>query len=528
MRRSDSIPTEPFDLLVIGGGCVGTAVAMFASRAGYKTALIEKDDFGAGTTGASTELIHGGLQYLFRLKLRIVRQSNEYARRVYRSASHLCRPVPIVVPCYEKGAYSFRSLRLLMRVYESFNRRYKHAPPSRRLTADEIVAAVPGIRREGLVGGVEYYEWWIDATRLCLANAQTAAAGGAWVRNHAEVVAFEPRRDVGMRVVFQDSITAQRSEIDARVVVSAAGPWTDRIAALAGLSGGKRIRPTRGAHIFLPKLADVGLMIPFIDGRFGVMLPRHEATMVGTSDDDYYGKLEDKQATADEVGYLLEGLQQLLPQVRREDVLSTKAGVRPTIYQFGKNEDKVSRGHRIERNAEANRLICVYGGKLATHTLMAEDVLDQVAEALGRPSPERSSDYRLYGAPPDNVEEFIDRAIVEIADRSGLPPETCEVLARRYGTAYRDLLEVIAEDESRLENLSAAGSLADSDPVLAGEVRYAAEAEWARTPEDVARRTGLGIAGRGGTDWRRRVVEILADVESRDDRSSRAGHFTRG
>ena len=151
--------------------------------------------------------------------------------------------MPIIVPHYRGGPYPFAALRTVMRVYEWYNRRYKHAPPAQRLTAQEIIEQVPGIRREGLVGGVKYYEWRVDAARLCLANALLAARHGALVRNHASVVGLELRPEGRCGVTIQDERSAERVTLNTRLVINATGPWTDELCRMAGLAEPPRIRP---------------------------------------------------------------------------------------------------------------------------------------------------------------------------------------------------------------------------------------------------------------------------------------------
>lgn len=505
---------ETFDLVVIGGGCVGTAVAMFAAQAGARTALVERDDFGSGTTGASTELIHGGLQYLFRLRLAIVRQSNEYARRIYQSASHLCRPVPIIVPCYRGGPVPWRALRVFMALYERYNRRYKQAPPAEKLTASDIVRHLPGIDQRGLIGGVKYYEWWIDAPRLCLSNALWAAEQGATIRNHANVVGID-RSDGGpFRIAVDDRRSGRRVELKSRALVNATGPWTDRLCQLAGSTDAPRIRPTRGAHLLVPRVADVGLLLHFVDGRFGIIVPRGHLSLIGTTDDDYYGDLDRLTISEDEVGYLFQGAQRFLPELRREDVVDTKVGIRPTIFQYGKNEDKLSRDHRIERNGtKAPGMISVYGGKLATHTLMAEDVLAAVGKALDRTFP-CPADYRLPGAPRRDVDRYLeDLAGTRSEAAPAIDASAREALVRRYGTRHDRVLELIAKRPELAENLCRCQR--DGQPaqhVLAAEVVLAARDEWAISREDITRRTGLGLGTCKRHGCLDRVEPWLAEV----------------
>lgn len=512
---------EPFDVLVIGGGCVGTSVAMFAARAGITTALVEADDFGAKTTAASSELIHGGLQYLFRFKLGIVRQSNEYARRIYDSAAHLCHPLPIVVPSYRGGPVPLLALKLFMAMYERYNRRLRKAPPMRSLTPEEIIRRVPGIRREGLQGGVEYYEWQVDSPRMCLATAQAAANHGAWVRNHARVTSIERQPDGNYEVVVHDQRTSESRTLHARVVVNATGPWTDELCRMAGINDQPRIRPTRGAHVFVPKIADVGLLEHLIDGRFAIIVPRGQLSMIGTTDDDYYGDLDNLQATQDEVSYLMQGAKHLLPGLNPEEVIDTKVGVRPTIFQYGKTEDKVSRDHRVEEHNDAQlaNFISVYGGKLATHTLMAEDVMNLVAKRLQVPFA-APSDYRLPGTPEDDPEALFAEARAA-ATNYDLPATAMETLARRYGTRYEAVAQ-LAVDKPRLkENLCRCSLEGNATSyVLAAEVEYVLRHERALTPEDVERRTGMHVGSCRSTGCVERLHNLVASTLKRTSSNS--------
>ncbi len=506
---------EPFDLLVIGGGCVGTSVAMFAARAGMKTALVEADDFGAKTTASSSELIHGGLQYLFRLRLGIVRQSNEYARRIYRSATHLCHPLPIVVPCYRGGPVPLTALRLFMRLYERYNRRLRKAPPMRKLTVDDIIRRVPGIRREGLLGGVEYYEWQVDSPRLCLATAQSAAEHGAWVRNHARVTNIKRETDGNFHVTLDDLRQGQPRTLTARLVVNATGPWTDELCRMAGINDSRRIRPTRGAHVFVPKIADVGLLEHLIDGRFAIIVPRGHMSMIGTTDDDYYGDLDNMQATGDEIAYLLQGVKHLIPEFSTDEVIDSKVGVRPTIFQYGKTEDKVSRDHRVDEHDDSQlpNFISVYGGKLATHTLMAEDVLTIVSKRLDIPVV-ALSDYRLPGTPEGDPLALFSTARSD-AEKYSLPPDAMETLARRYGTHYAAVARLTVDNPALKENICRCK--ADGQPanhVLAAEVEYALRHEWALNTEDVARRTGMHVGSCRQGGCLERLDKLVSDLSA--------------
>jgi len=502
--------SREYDLVVIGGGCVGTAVAMLAAHAGMEVALVEKDDFGSKTSAASSEMIHGGLQYLAKLQFSIVRKSNQYAGRIMTSARHLVEPIAIVFPSYHGGPVSSRALRLLLRTYERYNTRYKHAPPGQPLSAQQIVERIPGIRQEGLVGGTLYYEWGIDAPRMCLANALWAAQNGAWVRNHATVTGFERKDGRVAGVWIDDRRTGERLLLRGRVIVNATGPWADRLCELAGAGGGPHIRPTKGVHLILPRFGDTGLVLHFIDDRFGFIISRGPYSLIGTTDDDYYGLLDHGLVTRDEFGYLLQGAQRFLAGLSREDIVDTKWGVRPTAFAYGQIEDRLNRDHRIvdHEDTGAPGFWSVYGGKLATHTWMAEDLLQQVCKKLGRRfTPVQ--DYRLPGGPDVPVEQFIADKAPQAAIKYGLDPQDVASVIRRYGTRYESVLELTVDDPPLRRNLCRC--VHNGRPVrrvLAAEVVYAVQQEMALTPADVGRRTGLDT----GLCNRNRCLDAAAEV----------------
>ncbi|MBN1344025.1 MAG: glycerol-3-phosphate dehydrogenase/oxidase [Phycisphaerae bacterium] len=510
METINAIQSREFDLVVIGGGCVGTAVAMFASQAGSSVALVEKDDFGARTSGASSEMIHGGLQYLAKMQFAIVRKSNQYAGRIMLSCRHLVEPIPIVFPYYEGGTVSARALRMLLRTYERYNQRYKHAPPGRPMSPGQIVERIPMIRPDKLAGGSLYYEWGIDAPRMCLANAIWAVENGAFVRNHAAVVDIERRDGRIAGVWVDDERTGERILLTAKAVINATGPYTDKICELAGAVGQRRIRPTKGVHLIFPKISDTGMVVQFIDDRFGVIIPRGAYTLLGTTDDDYYGPLDHYYVTQDEFGYLMQGAQQFLPGLSKDDVVDTKWGVRPTAFFYGQIEDKLSRDHMIvDHEPEgAPGLWSIYGGKLATHTWMAEDLLNRLAKQQeSRYDP--IEEYRLPGGPDLPVEEYVAEIAPEATAKYGVAPEDVDAVVRRHGTRYEAVLDLTLEDPSLKRNLCRCRI--NGQPVrrvLAAEVVYAARYEMALTADDIGRRTGLSV----GLCNRNRCLDAAAEV----------------
>ena len=510
MEPIEALANRRFDVVIIGGGCVGTATAMLAAQAGMSVALVEKDDFGARTTSASSEMIHGGLQYLAKMQFSIVRRSNQYAGRIMASARHLIEPIPIVFPYYAGGPVSARALRMLLRTYERYNTRYKHAPPGRPLTPQQIGERIPQIRREGLEGGSLYYEWGIDASRMCLACAIHAAENGAFVRNHARVTEFERQDGRVVGVWVDDQRTGEQLLLRAEAIVNATGPWADKLCKLAGTNDGPHIRPTKGVHLLVPRVCDTGLVLQYIDDRFGLIIPHGPYSLIGTTDDDYYGPLDRSYVSRDEIGYLLQGAQQFLSGLSEDDVVDKKWGVRPTAFAYGQIEDKLSRDHRIvdHEPSGAPGLWSVYGGKLATCTWMAEDVLSQIAKKQEREY-EPIEEHRLPGGPDVPLEEYADQVAADAAAKYGVDPADVQGVMGRHGTRFDRVLDLTKDEPSLKRNLCRCTRDGVAlRRVLAAEVVYAARHEMALTVEDVGRRTGLNV----GMCNRNRCVDQVAGV----------------
>jgi glycerol-3-phosphate dehydrogenase len=290
-----------------------------------------------------------------------------------------------------------------------------------------------------------------------------------------------------------DKRSGERALIRGRAVVNATGPWADRLCDLAGAGGGPHIRPTKGAHLILPRFGDTGLVLHFIDDRFGFIISRGPYSLIGTTDDDYYGLLDHGLVTRDEIGYLLQGAQRFLPGLTKEDVVDTKWGVRPTAFAYGQTEDKLNRDHRIVDHEESGApgYWSIYGGKLATHTWMAEDLLHQLAKKWARDF-KPADGYRLPGGPDKPVEEYIAEAAPSAAAKYGVEVEDVGALIRRYGTRYEQVLDLTVEDPGLRRNLCRC--MRDARPVrrvLAAEVVHAVQTEIALTLADIGRRTGL-------------------------------------
>ena len=372
------IPTNGFDVAVVGGGIIGAGIARDAALRGLTVALFEKKDYGAGTTSGSTRLIHGGLRYLEMLDFALVRMDLRERETLLRIAPHLVKPLEFFLPFYE-GAGSGPSpfeLRMGMVLYDalSFD---KSLPNHRRLSAAETLAEEPGLLASGLKGAVAYFDGQVNSPeRLAMENIVDARAHGAVTLNYAEVTGAARG---GVRV--RDLLDGEEAEVRARVVVNASGPWFDRLAARLEPHPRPLIRTTKGVHLACPAVNRHALaLISPVDGRLFFVIPWLGYSWIGTTDTDFREDPGEARATEADVDYLVRSAAGYFPQMREAEVYWTVAGVRALVMKGGK-ESSISRRHRI---VSEPGLVSVLGGKITGFRAIAEDAVDAGTAAIGR------------------------------------------------------------------------------------------------------------------------------------------------
>ena len=486
-----ALAAEPFDLLVVGGGINGAGIARDAAMRGLRTALVERGDFGSGTSSRSSKLIHGGLRYLEQGHVRLVLEAVRERERMRRLAPHLVRPQEFVFPVYRDGPLRLFMLAAGLWTYDLLAglwRVKRHKMLGRRGT----MAAEPALRSEGLAGAGVYWDYRTDDARLVLENVLSAADEGAVALSYAEVIAFVQAagRITGARV--RNCLDGATVDVRARSVVNAAGPWVDRVAALDGASR-PRLRLTKGVHVVVPR-ARIGHRAAIVlhavqDRRVMFVIPWGEHTLVGTTDTDHPGGPDvPPSVDAADIRYLLETVNHYFPAARLDagDVVSAFAGLRPLIAPADGaaiSPSSVSREEEIF--VSPSGLVSIAGGKLTTYRLVAASVVDRVLDQLRRAgdrrrfAPSRTGRVPLPGGrgmPAELAVAALSR------DGHGLSPAVVGHLADRYGSRLEEVLGLVARD----------GGLAG--PIVAGlpdpraEVVEAVEREWAVTLEDVLRR----------------------------------------
>ena len=450
-QRLAALGDRHFDLLVIGGGITGAGIARDAARRGLAVALVEKDDFAAGTSSRSSRLIHGGVRYLEHGYLHLVFEASRERRRLLALSPSLVRPLRFTWPVYRGARVRRWQLGAALTLYDALAL-FRNVGRHHRLRAGEVLDAEPALATEGLLGGASYWDAATDDARLTLANVLDAGHASATVLNHAEVAGLTRRANGGPvdGALVRDLLSGATVRVQARVVFNATGPWTDEIARLEEPSAGAAVRGTKGVHIALPServgnRSAVTMLSPD-DGRVMFTLPSGTHTIIGTTDTATNEHPHEVRASATDVRYLLSAANRFFPSARltEGDVIAAWAGIRPLVARTNTGDPaSASREHAITRTRHG--VLTVTGGKLTTYRAMAEQCVDAVVRVLGgrarrcdtmrtpldapRP-PAAGDDVPLVAGLPWREADVVHAAREELAESVG------DVLIRRTTLAF--------------------------------------------------------------------------------------------
>lgn len=501
----------PVDVAVIGAGINGLAVAREAAARGMSVLLIDQDDVAAKTSAISTRLIHGGLKYLERLELGLVRESIRERNILLAQAPHLVRPYPMLIPFLraQRRPGWLLACGLLLHDVLSLGKRL---PRNRLVGRRHIRRRWPSLDASGLRWGGLFHDAHVPLTeRLTVELAIEAHQCGAVVLTHAPVLEIvrAGERVTGLR--YRDRADGALKEVSASVVVNAAGPWVEDVLSLAGLDE-RRIGPTKGSHCVVEPFAgapETCVFFESLDARPMFVLPWTGRYMIGTTDLPYGGSLDDIVIDDAEVDYLLAAVNLLIPaaHLTADDVLWSYSGVRPLPYVDDlRDPASVSREHQVvvHRGTESG-LVTIVGGKLTTHRALGEHVTDTLERLLGRRH--RSSPTRhtpLPGAPRDEEEWAVARA--RLIETSTLNRDVAVRLVDTYGRISAEIEALVTQDPEL-------AVVVDPDSgAIAAEIVHAVRSEGAHTLEDVMlRRTLIGINADVGLSAAPTVAEVLVD-----------------
>ncbi|HTS61978.1 MAG TPA: FAD-dependent oxidoreductase [Candidatus Acidoferrales bacterium] len=493
MNRLDNIGrlrqgTEPWDLLIIGGGATGIGCAVDAASRGYRTALIEQYDFGKGTSSRSTKLVHGGVRYLEQGNITLVMEALKERGILRENAPHLVSDLAFVVPNYEWWEAPFYGVGL--RLYDLLAGKYGFGA-SANLNKEETLERLPTLKQEGLRGGVVYYDGQFDDSRLLVHLAMTAVEQGATLVNYCPAVSLLKNSD-GMisGAAVRDSESGAEFEIRARAVINATGCFSDGVRRMTDASAAPMIAPSQGTHLVFDAAflrGQSAIMVPHTtDGRVMFAIPWHGHALVGTTDTPLTEVSPEPVPMEQEIDFILETASQYLARPpQRADILSAWAGIRPLVKSgAGGSTASLSRDHSI--HIDPNGLITIAGGKWTTYRRMAEDCVNQAC------------------------------MLAALEERDCV---TRRLRIHGYHHHTRNLghLSVYGSDAVAIQDMirnhpERGARLHPALPYLEAEVLWAARWEMARTVDDVlARRIrALLLNARAAIEAAPRVAELLA------------------
>ncbi len=465
MKREDllkNLATPEWDILIIGGGATGLGAAVDSASRGYKTLLLEQHDFAKATSSRSTKLIHGGLRYLQQGNIHLVKEALRERGILCENAPHLVHHLPFLVPLYHWWEAPFYGIGL--KVYDLLAGKLG-LEPSKHLSRRQTLKALPNLHREGLRGGALYYDGQFDDARLAITLAQTAVDQGATVLNYFKVTSLLKRKGKIVGVKACDEETGETFQIRAKVVINAAGIFSDDVRKMDQPKTAPQLAPSQGIHLVLPASfldSKTAILVPHTDdGRVIFLVPWHNRVLVGTTDTALKKPVLEPRALPEEIDFLLKHAgRYLTKEPTRADILSHFAGIRPLVKQKkSRRTSALSRDHIITISPAG--LVTIVGGKWTTYRKMADDVIDHAI---------------LVGL---------------------LPPRGCCTASLKLhgyteGLDPHDLRSAYGSDLKQIKKLGLNKKLTPDLPYTYAHVKWAIDYEMARTVEDVlARRTRL-------------------------------------
>lgn len=489
----ETLKKEKFDVVVIGGGITGAGIALDATTRGMKVALVEMQDFAAGTSSRSTKLVHGGLRYLKQFEIKMVAEVGKEREIVYENGPHVTTPEWMLLPMHKGGTFGKFSTSIGLRVYD-FLAGVKKSERRKMLSADETLKREPLVKKEGLKGGGYYVEYRTDDARLTIEVMKAAVDKGATPINYTKVdkLLYENGKLNGVQVA--DLLSGDAYEIYADKVINAAGPWVDSIREKDQSKQGKTLKLSKGVHVVIDQSRfplKQALYFDTPDGRMIFAIPRAGKAYVGTTDTFYDGDPAVPTVTSEDRAYLLKSIHYMFPEVNitDDDIESSWAGVRPLILEEGKDPSEISRKDEIWESDSG--LITIAGGKLTGYRKMAKTTVDLLAGKLAQQSNKKYPASSTKGMPisggdvggSSNFSDYIKQH-VQMGVDSGLAAKDAKEILAMYGSNAPVLFDIA-------KNEGDGGATGGLPKKLFVQLKYAVDHEMAATPVDFFfRRTG--------------------------------------
>ena len=499
--RKDTIEkfqSKEFDILIIGGGITGAGIARDAALRGLSVALVEKNDFGYGTSSGSSKLVHAGIRYIGQKEFRLVREASVERKKILEMAPHITKPLKFLVPLHSDTILSKNKLRLAVWLYDLLAN-FRNHTFHKILSSEKARELLPNpIRETNFQGGVMYGDGQMDDARLTLEVMLSAEEAGAVVMNYCSAEEFQTETKNKSRTKLRDIFTSQEFYVQAKTLVVACGHWTDTMAKSIDPSSPITIRPTKGIHIITKRFYNLeyAVVVPVDDGRIIFLVPFGDYQLIGTTDTDYSDDYDDIPVTQNEVTYLIDAINSIFPDsLTEKDVISAYSGLRPLISEESKAESDVSRKHKIIM-VKPN-IFAITGGKYTTFRAMAKELVDEVERYNGRKAKCITDKVPLSGwldTKRKGWDAWARIAKENMMIRYELPEDISQHLLR-YGKHYIRLLDDISDDPKLKQVIS------DQRPYIFGEINYFIKYEKAVTLRDILlRRSQIQLSFEQGLD----------------------------
>lgn len=502
--------TAKWDVIIIGGGINGSAIARDAALRGLKVLVLEKEDISSGTSAWSTRLIHGGLRYLEYFEFYLVRESLAERERLLKHVPHLVKPLAMAFPFYKQNRRPPWMIRLGMILYDvlSFDKSLDH---HHILSPQQVFEQVGELNPNGLSGAAMYFDCQVDyAERLSVENILSAQEQGAVFHNYAKVTKFVVEENRVKGIEFLDLIDGNTYTATADLVINVGGPWVDEVLKGIGKPLARLIGGTKGSHLVVPKFPGAPKIAVYFearaDGRPMFVIPWTGRILIGTTDLPYHGDLDHVEIDDDEMNYLMSEANGIFPsaQITLDQVLYTYSGIRPLPYVDAKKTAAITRRHIIHDHApEVEGLISIIGGKLTTFRNLAEQCVDLIGKKLNwQLQPCSTKKIPLPGAGEGKFKDFREQFVA----KSGFEKDIADHLTEIYGVRAERILALTQKEPKLKERLQS------GDPIIAAEVIFAFQEEHAETIQDVLLRRCMGAYNnQAGLDLLEPAIQVAGD-----------------
>lgn len=516
---------DKFDLVIVGGGITGAAVAYIAAARGLSVALFEKKDYGGATSAATSKLIHGGLRYLANGELKLVRESLRERRILGNIAPNFVYPLPFILPMYKRWRGNIWKMLMGMYLYDALSYdkkdtwdRSKKLENHRLINHRKTIRVEPNLKKENLRNAFYFFDYQsIFPERLTLAFIKSAAEYGASVSNYTPVEGFvfgDGRKITGVRV--KDIFTGRTREVHAGLVVNCGGTWADKILSLAAGDGESkhRVKRSEGIHIITKKIAGNHVVsLQKADGGHMMIMPWREHSLIGTTDKEFLGDPDEYKVSMESIDEIIENVNTNYGRkISREDIIHAYGGLRPLVDDQTKGSYETSRKYEVYDNAidGIDGMITVEGGKYTTSRSLAREVLRLISVKLSRTLSDPVSDnLYLSGCEIRDMKQFMIRQHLNYKDFSR---NTVEYVSRNYGTESQVVFRIARSNTRFAEEVS-------HDGEILAEVVYAIQYESAKTLRDIMlRRTGIGTLGNPGKAVIDKIASLAAGMMGWNER----------